>query len=124
MLYIGNNDKQFNDASRIRQAFKDRFGSQLGPDCSTQYHNDYNCFLEITRVPVGPFTVSEWSIFVLPEFLLPMMQWATQYREQYTIFIHPNSGCQVEDHSDWAMFNGPAYPLDLSYLDPDRPFPW
>ena len=112
------------DAYRIRDAFIARFRSQMGPDSSDLFHNDYNCMLEPDTEPAGPFPVAEWSVFVLPESLLEMMQWMMQYRERYTILVHPNSGCEVEDHSDWAMWNGPAYPLDITIFSKEQPFPW
>ena len=74
--------------------------------------------------PTGPFPVAQWAVFVLPGSLLQMNQWITQNREGYSVFMHPNTGCMVEDHSDWGIWNGDPYPLDLTFFDKDRPFPW
>ena len=124
LLYVNTNQQQVNDAYRIRDAFVAKFKSQLGPDSKDLFHNDYNCMLEPDTTPAGPFPTADWSVVVLPESLLPMMQWMTQYREKYTVLVHPNSGCEVEDHSDWALWNGDAYPLDITIFSKDKPFPW
>ena len=77
LLYIQTNKQQVNDAYRIRDAFKAKFKGMLGPDSKDLFQNDYNCMLEPDTEPAGPFPVAEWSVFVLPDSLLPMMQWMT-----------------------------------------------
>ena len=96
----------------------------LGADCHDLFHNDVNCILDADLEPAGPFPVANWSVFVLPEHLEPMMQWMYQHKSQFSILVHPNSGCEVWDHSDWTFWSGPQYVLDMTIFSHDRPFPW
>jgi len=47
-----------------------------------------------------------------------------QNRGNYDVLIHPNSGCELEDHSWWAFWGGNPWELDLSIMSHDMPFPW
>ena len=67
----------------------------------------------------GPFPTADWSVFVLPGYLEKMMMWMFQRRESYSILVHPNSGCEVEDHTDWASWSGQVWPLDATIFSHD-----
>jgi len=38
--------------------------------------------------------------------------------------IHPNSGCELEDHTWWAFWGGNPWEIDLSAFSHDMPWPW
>ena len=40
------------------------------------------------------------------------------------MLVHPNSGCEMEDHDKWSMWGGHPWKLDLTRLSHDEPFPW
>ena len=101
-----------------------QFNKALGPDCHDLFHNDHTCMLDPDYAPAGPFPVANWSVFVLPEEIEPMMQWMIQHRGAYSVLVHPNSGCELEDHSDWTLWSGASYPLDMTAFSHDQPFPW
>ena len=124
LLYWQTNKPQIAEAYAIRDQFRAKFQAKLGPDCHDLFHNDYNCILDPDLGPAGPFPTANWSVFVLPEHLQPMMEWMMQNRGQFTVLVHPNSGCEVEDHSDWTFWSGQPYPLDMTIFSHDQPFPW
>ena len=124
LVYLQTNQKDTEDAYKIRDKFRVKFASKMGPDCHDLFHNEYTCILDPDVGPAGPFPVANWSVFVLPEHLELMMAWMTQNRGRFSVLVHPNSGCEVEDHSDWTFWSGNPYPLDLTIFSHDRPFPW
>ena len=42
-------------------------------------------------------------------------------RGNLSIMVHPNSGCEVEDHRDWALWLGPAHTLNFTCFHYDCP---
>ena len=82
------------------------FNSSLGPACDDMFHNNVSCMVENEMEPYGPFPTAQWAVFVLPEDIGAMASWMMQHRKTYSIFVHPNSGCEIEDHSDWPLWGG------------------
>lgn len=74
--------------------------------------------------PVGPFLTAQWSIFVPNENFFEVSSWAAQHRGQYDILIHPNSGCELEDHTWWALWGGNPWEINMDAFSYDQPFPW
>jgi aromatic ring-cleaving dioxygenase len=64
------------------------------------------CLLDWDVPPTPPFTTSEWAIFLPKEHFPLAAWWIMQNRGDFDIFIHPNTGCEVEDHRDWGMWGG------------------
>ena len=50
--------------------------------------------------------------------------WMMQRKGEFSVLVHPNSGCEIEDHSWWAYWGGAPWPLDLTIFSYDQPFPW
>ena len=126
LLYLKKNQQQVTDAYAIRDRFVAQFADRLGPDCHDLFHNNHTCMLDPDYDPAGPFPVSNWSVYILPgpgSNLEPMMQWLVQNRGRFSVLVHPNTGCEMEDHSDWTFWSGPAYPLDLDFFTHDEPYP-
>ena len=121
LVYWQTNPQQVTDAYKIRDSFISKFKPYLGPDCHDLFHNTVNCMLDPDLGPGGggPFCTANWSVFVLPNNLEPMMRWMVQHRGQFSVLVHPNSGCEVEDHSDWAFWSGQAYALDMTIFSHD-----
>ena len=124
LLYFQENKNHTEGAYRIHQAFKDTFNSTLGEDCDDLFHNNKSCALSPDLQPAGPFPTAQWSFFVLPEDIGAMTSWIMQHRGSYSILIHTNSGCEIEDHSDWTLWGGQSWPLDTTIFSHDEPFPW
>lgn len=81
------------------------------------------CLLDWDVPPTPPFTTSEWAIFLPKEHFPEASWWIMQNRGEFDVsfafklkytsiliqkkvLIHPNSGCEVEDHRDWGIWGG------------------
>lgn len=63
--------------------------------------------------PVGPHPRFSYQVGVKNEQFLPFMSWLTLNRGDLTVFIHPNTGHDLEDHRDRAIWMGQQVPLVL-----------
>jgi DOPA 4,5-dioxygenase len=63
--------------------------------------------------PVGPHPRFSYQVALKNEQFLPVMSWLTLNRGQLTVFIHPNTGHDLEDHRDRAIWMGQQVPLVL-----------
>ena len=124
LLYFQENKAHTDGAYKIREAFRAHFNQTLGEDCHDLFHNDFSCVLDPDLGPAGPFPTAQWSIFVLLEHIGEMTAFMMQHRGEYSLLVHTNSGCEVEDHSDWTVWGGQPWPLDLTIFSHDKPFPW
>eukprot|EP00350_Pseudokeronopsis_sp_OXSARD2_P001470 CAMPEP_0170565852 /NCGR_PEP_ID=MMETSP0211-20121228/79454_1 /TAXON_ID=311385 /ORGANISM="Pseudokeronopsis sp., Strain OXSARD2" /LENGTH=128 /DNA_ID=CAMNT_0010886837 /DNA_START=126 /DNA_END=512 /DNA_ORIENTATION=+ len=124
MLYFQSNEDQTARATNLYNEFKEKFAAKLGPDCQDTFENEYNCMFENYHGPDGPFPTAQWAVFVVPEDIAEFSWWIQQRRQEFSVLVHPNSGCEMEDHSDWAFWSGQAWPLDLTIMSHDLPFPW
>ena len=66
--------------------------------------------------PIGPHP--EWSYQVAfgPELFGSLVPWLALNRRGLTVFVHPNTGDDVPDHRDYALWLGPQAELDLAAL--------
>ena len=119
LLYFQRNKEHTDGAYRIRAAMKDAFKDILGDDCHDLTHNNQTCMLDADLEPAGPFPTAEWSFFVLPDHIGEMTAWIMQHKEKYSILIHTNSGCEVQDHSEWTLWGNEPWPLDVGFFTKD-----
>merc|ERR1711918_139166 len=106
-------------AQKFIQGFRDRFGLQ-GPNC-TSLHDDSPWICEYSGADeagtgcAAPF-MSKTTAFSIP---LPWYEealgWAMRNRGTYDIFIHPNTGCVINDHVDWSLWGGTKWPIRLAH---------
>ncbi len=68
----------------------------------------------LTNDTLGPFAVGEWSMFVPVHYYGAVVPWFVQHRGQFNLLVHPNTGCEYEDHSIWAQWNGNPWNMDMS----------
>jgi aromatic ring-cleaving dioxygenase len=64
--------------------------------------------------PVGPHPRFSYQVAFRNEQLAPLISWLTLNRGDLTIFVHPNTGHDLEDHRDRAVWLGQQVPLVLS----------
>lgn len=63
----------------------------------------------------GPFPTAQYSFFVPPSLLVPTMNFMVQNRQgPIDVLVHPNSGCETEDHTLWEFWSGQPWRLDIS----------
>lgn len=68
---------------------------------------------------IGPFAVGEWSMFVPVHYYNRVVPWYLQHRGEFSVLVHPNTGCEYEDHSDWAQWTGDKWNMDMSIFTPN-----
>lgn len=124
LLYWQTNANHTSGAYAIRNKFIQDFKAKLGTPCTDLFHQDHLCMFEPDTQPVGPFLTAQWAVFVPNENFFEVTQWATQHRKGYDILIHPNSGCELEDHSWWALWGGNPWEINMDAFSHDEPFPW
>jgi DOPA 4,5-dioxygenase len=66
--------------------------------------------------PVGPHPRFSYQVLFKPDQLAPFLSWLALNRGDLTVFVHPNTGQQLADHRDRAIWLGRQETLDLSVL--------
>jgi len=64
--------------------------------------------------PVGPHPRFSYQVHFRNEQFEPFLSWLILNRGALTVFIHPNTGHDLEDHRDRAVWMGQQVPLKLS----------
>ena len=64
--------------------------------------------------PVGPH--ADWSCQLAfgPEFIGIVLPWLALNRKGLVVFLHPDTGDDLADHTEHAIWMGAVRPLDLS----------
>lgn len=64
--------------------------------------------------PVGPHP--DWSCQLAfdPEYIGVLLPWLALYRNGLVVFLHPNTGDDLKDHTEYAIWMGAVRELDLS----------
>ncbi|TWC20904.1 DOPA 4,5-dioxygenase [Pseudomonas sp. SJZ085] len=73
--------------------------------------------LEMGRVherPVGPHPDWSCQLSFDPQYIGVVLPWLALYRKGLVIFLHPNTGDELVDHTDHAIWMGAMRQLDLS----------
>lgn len=86
----------------LRGAIEKRFPIEMG-----RFHEK----------PVGPHPCFSYQVAFTNDLLAPLLSWLALNRGGLTVFVHPNSGRELEDHRDHAIWLGPQAPLRLDLLD-------
>ncbi len=87
------------EARAIREAVEARFLVAMG-----RWHEK----------PVGPHPCWSYQIAFAPEIFAEIVPWLALNRQGLTVFLHPESGDDLADHRDHAVWLGPSATLDLS----------
>ena len=96
----------FNPATRdrawaLRERIEKSFDIQMG-----RFHEK----------PVGPHPQFSYQVHFRNDQLAPLVSWLTLERDGLTVLVHPNTGEELEDHRDRAMWLGPSDTLKLDVL--------
>ena len=88
------------EATRLRQAAEPRF-----PDAAFgRWHDN----------PVGPHPTGSYQIAFPAAMFAEIVPWLALNRGGLTVFVHPNTGQDLEDHRDRAIWLGTTRDLKLS----------
>lgn len=91
---------------------------KIDKHCPHLFHNDYMCYFYPDMEAAGPFPTAQWAIYFLPEQYSQVVPYFMQHRDiGYTILVHPNTGAEKNDHSEWALWGGQPWPLDLTIFN-------
>ena len=66
--------------------------------------------------PVGPHPCWSCQLAFAPELFGEVIPWLALHRDGLTIFIHPQTGDDLKDHTDHAIWMGSIEPLKLEAL--------
>ena len=66
--------------------------------------------------PVGPHPRFSYQVHFRNDQLAPLLSWLALNRGDLTVFVHPNTGEDLEDHRDRAIWLGQQVPLILDVL--------
>jgi DOPA 4,5-dioxygenase len=67
--------------------------------------------------PLGPHPRWSYQVAFRPDQFAVLVPWLALNRGDLVVFIHPNTGHEVEDHRDHAIWLGAKLDLDLTALD-------
>ena len=77
-----------------------------------------NCFpLKMGRVherPVGPHPDWSCQLAFEPQYIGEVLPWLALNRKGLVVFLHPDTGDDLLDHTEHAIWMGAIRPLDLS----------
>lgn len=66
--------------------------------------------------PVGPHPDWSCQLAFEPEVFADLVPWLALHRGGLVVFIHPQTGDELVDHRDRAIWMGAVRPLDLTCL--------
>jgi aromatic ring-cleaving dioxygenase len=85
-------------AARLRRRIGSRFDTVLG-----RWHDE----------AVGPHPVSMYQVAFDTELFAELVPWMALNREDLSILVHPETGDNLADHSEFAMWLGDSIKLRL-----------
>ena len=112
-------------ALRLQQQFIEAFGLRGRANCTMSAGDPAPharmCAFEVDWLPAGPFLTAQYSFFVPSQNLTAAVAWTLRHRGDLDVLVHPNSGCEVEDHTAWALWGGQKWELDTSIFSCEYP---
>ena len=98
----------FDAASRDRAwAFRERVVARLGAGIEMgRFHER----------PVGPHPQWSYQVAFAPDRFAEVVGWLALNHGALDVFVHPNTGDELRDHRDSAIWIGRAYRLNLNAL--------
>jgi DOPA 4,5-dioxygenase len=88
-------------AAALRAAVEARFEVQMG-----RWHD----------APIGPHPSGSYQIALAPDRFAELIPWLALHRQGLTVFVHPETGDALADHSAHVIWLGESRQLDLSVL--------
>jgi DOPA 4,5-dioxygenase len=88
-------------AAEVRDAVADHFEVQLG-----RWHD----------APIGPHPCGSYQIEFAPSLFATLVPWLALNRRGLTVFVHPETGDALADHSAHVIWLGESQALKLDVL--------
>ncbi len=89
-------------AAELRTELEARFDARFG-----RWHDK----------PVGPHPRWSYQVAFGPEMFAEIVPWLALNRRGLVIFLHPETGHELADHAEHAIWMGDKLPLDLTIFD-------
>lgn len=90
-------------ARALCERARDEFGLQMG---------------RVHSKPVGPHPVWSCQLLVANSSIGELLGWLALNRDGLTVFVHPNTGDALADHTRHAIWLGQMLPLETSIFAP------
>ena len=100
-VYFGADSRD--DASQLRETITSQFGPRVAVG---RFHER----------PVGPHPEWSFQIAFSPSEMNAVVGWLALNRRGLDVLVHPNTGDELRDHRDSAMWIGHSHQLDLTAL--------
>ena len=98
-IYFDDANREY--AAEIREIVAERFDVEMG-----RWHDRL----------VGPHTRAMYQVSFAPKVFAEFVPWLMVNHGDLAVFIHPRTGDDVADHTDYALWLGEKLDLDLSVL--------
>ena len=125
VLFPPSNAQATNAAMDLQRRFISDFDLTSAGNCSMSAGdpapNATMCAFEVDWEPAGPFLTAQYSFFVPVARYEAAVSWVLRHRGALDVLVHPNSGCEVEDHTAWALWAGHPWELDTSVFSCESP---
>ena len=95
------NAETASQAQALCEQARDRFGAIMG-----RMHNE----------PVGPHPRGSCQLAFPPDAFGDVMAWLAHNRDGLTVFTHSETGDDIKDHTEHAIWMGEMLEIDLSAL--------
>ncbi len=69
------------------------------------------------RKPVGPHPMWSCQLAFAPDMFSEVIPWLACHRNGLTVFIHPETGDDLKDHTEFALWMGSIEPLKLDIFE-------
>lgn len=89
-------------ARSVCEAVRDRFPVEMG---------------RVHEKPVGPHPRWSCQLAFAPDAFGDVMGWLAVNRQGLTVFTHPETGDDLKDHRDHAIWMGELLPLNLAMFE-------
>jgi aromatic ring-cleaving dioxygenase len=66
--------------------------------------------------PIGPHSQGMYQVVIMPEQFHGVVTWLMLHRRGLNILVHPETGNDLLDHTDHALWLGEKLPLKLEVL--------
>ena len=77
---------------------------------------NYNeiCVFDIHYAPSGPFVTAQSTYFIPISEYERAVSWTMANRRGLDVFVHPNTGCGIQDHVMHSLWGGNKWAIDAS----------
>ena len=86
-------------ARRLCEDCRDKFGVEMG---------------RVHEKPVGPHPDWSCQLAFPPDLFADVVPWLALNRAGLVVFVHPETGDELKDHTEYALWMGDIRPLDHS----------